>query len=120
MDYERIKLNAAKSIKRAGKRVYVVVRERIGGTPRNPVYGNAYHPAWAVELNQRLKNLDGSLAPGVAHTMMISTEGLDIKIDNTHMISLDQSDETASYSILDVRPLQPGEVILLWEVDLGG
>lgn len=80
VDYARAEATAQRLIGKNGKTVWLIVRTRTGGTERNPIYSDQEHPLRAVELNQRLRNLDGSLAPGTVHTLLVSTEGLNLSL----------------------------------------
>lgn len=118
MSYLRNRATAERMIRQKGKRIELVERVRTGGTERSPIYTMQYHPAYAVELNQRLKNLDGSLAPGVVHQLLVSTEGLPFRINNGMLVRM--SPDEQEINISEARPLEPGDVTILWEVDLAG
>lgn len=121
MDYPETREAAEEAIREAGKQVWIIRRVRVGGSERNPIYDNAYSPAWAVELHQRLRNRDGSMAPGVVHQLMVSTEGIDFEITNAMSVGLvENATGPDVIAIAEVRPLKPGPMILLWEIDLNG
>ena len=117
-EYEQDRISAAQDIRENGKQVELAVRERTGGTERSPTYGLVYYPVWVVELHQRLKNLDGSLAPGTVHQLLVSTEGLPGELENNMLFRLKPDDQ--EINIIEARPLRPGNVTILWEVDLAG
>ena len=119
-EYLQDRADAELEIRLAGKRVWQVVRQRFGGTERDPIYGTTLYPLWAVELNQRLRNLDGSLAPATAHTLLVSTEGMTVPLSREHSIQFSDAPGSSRYAILAARPLRPGEVVIMWEIDLGG
>lgn len=119
-EYERDRLDAARDIREAGKLAWLVARTRVGGSERSPIYESVSFPVWVLELHQRMRNLDGSLAPATAHTLMVSTEGLPFSIAREHQFSFGPELEDENFSVLEPRPLRPGNVTILWEVDLGG
>lgn len=120
-EYERDRREAAKDIREAGKRIWLVTRTRVGGTERSPEFEESELPVWVVELHQRLRNLDGSLAPSTAHTLLVSTEGLPAGgITTGDRFAFSLAPGAPRYSVLEPRPLRPGNVTILWEVDLGG
>lgn len=121
MDYPETREDAEEMIREAGKRAWIIRRVRVGGSERSPIYDYQETPIWCVELNQRLRNLDGSLAPGVVHSLIVSTEGVDFRISNEMLVSfVEGAEDSDRINIQEARPLEPGPMILLWEVDLNG
>lgn len=121
MDYPETREAAEEAIREAGKLAWLIRRTRVGGTERNPIYADVRTPIWCVELHQRLQNLNGSMAPGVVHQLMVSTEGVDFEITNVMSVTMVEGGTGPDvYSIAEVRPLKPGPMIMLWEVDLNG
>lgn len=119
-EYEQDRIEAARDIREAGKLAWLVSRMRTGGSERSPTYESVSFPVWVLELHQRMRNLDGSLAPTTAHTLLVSTEGLPFPIAREHQFSFGPELEDENFSVLEPRPLRPGNVTILWEVDLGG
>lgn len=106
--YARLEATARRLIASYGKPA-AIVREERTGPPHAPVVTEVEHPVTLVETGYSLTNRNETLIQTGDKVGLISTEGEAPKLDDK--LRLDGAD----YGFVDLQPLNPGGVVLLYE-----
>ena len=116
-DYSRPRETARRLIARFGKDAKLIKRVASG-----PEWDRSFeefpHDIKLVEINQEIRNASGDLTFQRKKMVYISTEGLAAGIQPSKEDLIEVNGERIGIE----RPmaLQPGDMILLWEVELAG
>lgn len=110
-DYTRSRGTAVKLIKKFGQRG-AIRRTTLSGPPYDPVETDFDHPCTLVDLDVEERNIDGTLVLRGDRTVYLSNEGLTIEPLRTDKVVIGGNPHT----IVDVKPLQPGGMIVFWEL----
>lgn len=106
--YVRAHATATRLIDRYGKPA-VLVREERTGPPHAPVVTPVEHPVTLVETGYSLTNRDSTLVQAGDKMGLISTGGTPPALDDKLRI------DGSRYSFVDLQPLNPGGLVLLYE-----
>lgn len=106
--YVRLEATARRLIASYGKPA-AIVREERAGPPHAPVVTEVEHPVTLVETGYSLTNRSETLVQAGDKVGLISTEGEAPQLDD--VLRLDGAD----YRFVDLQPLNPGGLTLLFE-----
>lgn len=107
--YVRLEATARRLINSYGKPA-TIVREERAGPPHAPIVSDVEHPITLVETGYSLTNRNETLIQTGDKLGVISTEGeATPKLDDK--LRLDGAD----YRFVDLQPLNPGGLVLLFE-----
>lgn len=113
-DYSRLRATAERLLDRFGFKVILEKPGEDGGDPWNPGPGEpTQHPITVVQQYKQVRDASGTLIAQTQHTLLISTEGGVIPAKEDAVIINGERRE-----VLAVRPVSPGSVDLLYEVDV--
>ena len=110
-DYTRSRRTAVRLIKKFGQRG-AIRRATLSGPAYDPVETDLDHPCTLVDLDIDERSIDGTLVLHGDRTVYLSTEGPAIEPLRTDKVVIGGNPHT----ILVVRPLQPGGLIVFWEL----
>jgi hypothetical protein len=102
-DYARAKATASRLIARYG--MAAAIRRVISGSP-------VTHSCKLVVMNYDDRKIDGTLIKATDKLLYVSTEGLNIKLNQSDKIIIDGLE----YAVVTCKPLSPAGMILYWEV----
>lgn len=126
-DYARSRATAESLIKRFGQTgtLHQVVNS---GPEWAPVQTDIYTTITIVDLNERVRNADGTLTGQTQRTVYISTEAgvvpakgnkIFVGLDKAAVEALtDEQRSEQSHEIGELRPLAPGGTAVMYEADL--
>ncbi len=122
-DYTKLAGSIQADFSEFGQRAYLRKPGAKSGTAFNPTVGAPVNwPITVIENNRRVRNRDGALVEGAGLSIKVSIEGLGLvapeKSDTIFMGSTPYIEEMVEYKILEVRPKQPGGVVVLYDIDL--
>lgn len=106
--YVRLEATARKLIGSYGKPA-AIVREERSGPPHAPVVTEVEHPVTLVETGYSLTNRNETLIQTGDKVGIISTAGEAPKLDDKLRI------DGADYHMVDLQPLNPGGLTLLYQ-----
>ena len=106
--YARLEATAKRLLASYGKPA-AIVREERTGPPHAPVVTQVEHPVVLVETGYSLTNRNESLVQTGDKLGLISTAGEAPQLDD--VLRLDGAD----YRFVDLQPLNPGGLVLLYE-----
>jgi hypothetical protein len=120
-NYARSRATAERLIKRFGQPC-ALRRIVKAGNEWAPVSLPEHKDIIAVDLNERLRDANGTLVGTTQRKLLVSTatgitptKGDRVSVGITAAVATDDSEW---HEISEVRPLAPGGLTLLWEVDL--
>lgn len=115
VDYTSLAAAAADLIDVFGQEATLRKRGTATGPAYDPTFGaDESYTITCVDLNQMVR--DGvSLTDQTRRTLYVSTEGLSVSPEQGDRVEIGGSVHEA----IEVRPLAPGGVDIMWEVDLG-
>ena len=120
-DYARPKATAERLLARFGQTCTLRKITNIG-TEFDPAQTTTDADITAVDLSQRLRDRDGTLVGQTLRSLYVSTAaGVTPKKCDSVAVGVAKASVTSStpfIEIAEVRPLSPGGVNLMWEVDL--
>jgi len=113
MDYARSRATASRLIRRAGKPA-VLVRpgEREGPEWDSTIGPETRHDITVVETSNRVRDASGIMVGQSLTTLLVASEGTEPRKTDSVEVNGDL------HQIMDVRPLRPGSLVLMWEIDL--
>lgn len=122
-DYAATAATAARLIDKFGRRAYLRKRGEQTGTAYDPaIDADMDHPITVVDLDRRIRDRDGTLIEGAGRSLIVSTDGLEFvtpEKGDAVMIGPGVYPETMqAHEIAEVRPLSPGGVVVIYEIDL--
>lgn len=112
-DYSRPRATAERLLERFGFEVILEKPGEDGGDPWNPGPGEpTQHPITVVQQFERLRDRDGTLIGQTVLTLLVSTAGgiIPAKSDRVQIKGVWRE-------VLEVRPISPGGVDLMFELD---
>jgi hypothetical protein len=114
MDYESLKVDVAERLIRDyGKIALIVTKGANTGTPFNPVYApETKDEVYFVETAYSMTDRNSSLVEVGDKMGLISTETGAVPKKSINSIEIDGIE----YQLLDVQPLSPGGVVMLYKV----
>ena len=123
VDYVKSEATAQRLIAKFGQRAYLSKAGDITGTAYNPTFGPTTDwPITVVDISERVRDRDGTLVESAGHSLIVSTEGLDLvtltKGDSIYIGASGYPETMTAFEIAEVRPLNPGGTVILHEVDL--
>jgi hypothetical protein len=120
-DYARPKATAKRLLARFGQTCTLRKITNIG-TGFDPIQEPTDADVTAVDLNQRIRGRDGTLIGQTLRTLYVSTAaGITPEKGDSVAVGVAKASVTSAtpfIEIAEVRPLSPGGVNLMWEVDL--
>jgi len=120
-DYTRQKATAERLLARFGQ-TCTLRKITNTGTEFDPTQTTTDADVTAVDLNQRIRDRDGTLVGQTLRTLYVSTAaGVTPKKGDSVAVGVAKASVTSStpfIEISEVRPLSPGGVNMMWEVDL--
>ena len=116
-DYARIRGTAERLLERFGQTATLLKP----GAPTGPEWdrqpGQATeHPITVVDENQMQRDQRGTLIGEAVHALIVSTAG-GVALERADRVRLANGRDL---EVIDVRPLSPGGVVLLYEVQVSG
>lgn len=110
-DYSGVKATAERLIRRFGQDA-TLVRETQGGDPWDPVTSNTEFACQAAVMAYSQNLIDGTRIQADDRQIYLSTESLTITPTTSDSLSVGG----VSFSILNVRPLNPGGTVVFYEI----
>lgn len=110
-DYTRSRGTAVKLIDKFGQ-AGAIRRTTVSGPAYDPVTVDEDFPCRLVDLDVEAKNIDGTLILRGDRTVYLSTEGLTIAPLRTDRVVIGG----VPHTIVEVKPLQPGGIVMFWEL----
>jgi hypothetical protein len=122
-NYSKPEATARRLINRFGKRAYLRRAGPVTGDPYNLTQSTPRDwPITVVELQADVRNAEGKLVTSEGHRLLVSTGGMEFVVPTDHdTVMLGQAtfpEEMKEYKITKVSPLQPGDVVILYELAL--
>lgn len=113
IDYQRIKTQTAERlIRENGRTAYITGEGEPTGPDWNPQPGEPIRePVSFVQTRYSMTNRNESLVQVGDIMGIISTEGGFVPEKSKHKMEIDGKE----YSFIDVQPLKPGAVVMLWK-----
>lgn len=112
-DYSRPKATAERLISRFGK-AGAIRRMEASGDPWNPALMPVDYDCTLVVTDYTLRERESTLIGAKDRKVLISTEGVTITPTNADKLRLGGVD----YEIVRVMPLEPGDTVILWEMQV--
>lgn len=110
-DYTRSRGTAIKLIAKFGQ-VGAIRRTTVSGPDYDPVTTDEDFPCRLVDLDVEESSIDGTLVLRGDRTVYLSTEGLNIDPLRTDCVLI----SGVPHTIVEVKPLQPGGLVVFWEL----
>lgn len=115
-DYTRVRGTAERLLERFGQTATLIKPGEMIGPEWNPTPGPATeHSITVVDENSLRRDLSGTLIGEGVHSIIVSTSA---------GVAPSQADRIRmggrEYEIVEVKPLAPGGVVLLWECTIQG
>lgn len=111
MDYADLRATAEELIADAGQ-VAAIRRYTTTGPDYNPTRTPQDYPITVVELFYETREIDGSLVLTTDKKVIASTAGVTITPSNDDELII----AGVAHEVVSVKPLQPGGIVLLWEI----
>ena len=116
-DYTRIRGTSERLLARFGQTATLVKPGAMAGPEWDPQPGPATeHPITVVDENQMQRDQSGTLIGEAVHALIVSTAG-GVAPERADRVRLANGRDL---EVIDVRPLSPGGVVLLYEVQVSG
>lgn len=115
-DYTRVRATAERLLARFGQAVTLIKQGAAVGPEWNPTPGpGTEHIITAVDENSMRRDLSGTLIGEGVHALIVSTSA---GVEPSQADSIRMGGR--EYEIVEVKPLAPGGVVLLWECTIQG
>lgn len=119
-DYSRMQATAQRLIKRFGKTSICTLNEPGAktGPSFNPTMGSpTTHPVSAVQLSYSKMDVDGTRILSTDKKFYIAYVDMDNQPSTDWTLSVKSKGDAAPvvYKIINIMPLEPGDLVLLWE-----
>jgi hypothetical protein len=114
-DYEGLKTQTAEPLlERFGKSATLIKPGTPSGPPYNPVPGvPTEHPVTVVQTEYKLRDIDGTLIQQGDKKLLVSTKNAPVPAMNDTIRS-----GSVVYQIINILPLDPGPVVMLWRLQV--
>ncbi len=114
-DYGRIRAVATRQIRDKGFPATIEKPGKPSGDPWNPTPGvSTRHPIHVVQEFHRFRDAEGALIGQTVHTLLVAAEGT--TPEKADKVAL--GGETRWHEVAEVRPVAPGGVAVMYELDL--
>ena len=91
-----------------------VEKKTYSGPKNDPTVATTYHWFWSLRETSRVRDRDGTLTGQTFLTLTLSNDGAGAAPSKKDRVQVDDR----WYEIVEVRPLAPGGIPVLWDCDV--